>query len=242
MGALLNELCITTPIQTFTHQDGNKIPNDIARMQSRRLILTSEADENMVFSEPLIKMLTGQDKIPARYLYGEFFEFTPQFKILMAVNHLPKIKGNDPAIWRRFKIIPFKAHIPRSQQDPQLLSKLKAEMPGILNWCIDGAVEWYKSGITYCDAILRETHDYKDNMDNVAVWLKQGYEHDAHGVMTLKELYTDYSKWRFDNNAAYIGRNDFSKILEQKSFRKTRRGGETVFCGIEIKGTNGDEF
>lgn len=242
MGAMLGELSITTPIQTFTQQDGNKIPNDIARMQSRRIVLTSEADEKMVFSEPLIKMLTGQDRIPARYLYGEYFEFMPQFKIMMAVNNLPKIKGNDPAIWRRFKINPFKAFIPKSERDPELITKLKAEMPGILNWCIAGAVDWYQNGMQYCDEILRETQDYKNDMDAVGKWLTKYYEHDVDRCWTLKELFKDFCQWRHGTDWPWIGKKEFSVIMQEKGFRKARAGGETVFYGIELKGVRDAPF
>ena len=84
-------------------------------------------------SESFIKEMTGGDAISARFLYAEYFEFTPEFKIIIAGNHQPVIRGDDTGIWRRLHLVPFTVTIPPEQRDPKLPETLRAELPGILN-------------------------------------------------------------------------------------------------------------
>jgi putative DNA primase/helicase len=98
----------------------------------------------------------------ARFLYGEFFNFTPTFKIFMATNHKPVIKGTDYGIWRRIKLIPFTMRIPEEQQDKGLEEKLRKEASGILNWLIEGAARWKREGLKAPEAILNATDEYRE--------------------------------------------------------------------------------
>jgi P4 family phage/plasmid primase-like protien len=117
--------------ETLMTKKNSGIPNDIARLKGARLVATSEVEAGQRFSESLVKQLTGRDKIVARFMRAEFFEFVPQFKIFLAANHKPVIRGTDYAIWRRIKLIPFNVTIPKEKQDPHLAGKLQDELPGI---------------------------------------------------------------------------------------------------------------
>ena len=134
---ILGDYAATTPAQTFMKKQGDQMTNDLARLRGARFVTTSETDQGLRLSEPLIKQITGNDRITARFLYGEFFSFVPTFKIWMATNHKPVIKGNDFGIWRRIKLVPFTTRIEEERQDKRLEQKLMAEAPGILNWLID---------------------------------------------------------------------------------------------------------
>lgn len=118
------------------------IPNDIARLRGARLVTVTETSNGRRFDEGLIKRLTGGDKITARYLHGEFFEFDPSHKLWLISNHKPIIKGADYAIWRWINLIPFEITFPKEKQDKELPAKLLKEVSGILAWCVQGCFEW----------------------------------------------------------------------------------------------------
>jgi putative DNA primase/helicase len=144
---LLGDYAIATPTDTFMKRNGEQISNDIARLRGTRLVTTTEAEQGKRLSEPLIKQITGNDAMTARFLYGEFFDFIPTFKIFMATNHKPLIRGTDYGIWRRIRLIPFTTTITPEKQDKHLEEKLVREGPGILNWLIEGAQRWCEKGL-----------------------------------------------------------------------------------------------
>jgi putative DNA primase/helicase len=128
---LLGDYAQQTPMDMLmTNRSGN-IPNDIARLEGTRFVAATEAEAGQRLAEAKIKQLTGGDRIAARFLNAEFFEFPPQFKLWLATNKLPEVKGTDDGIWRRFRVIPFNVTIPEAERDQGLREKLKAELPGI---------------------------------------------------------------------------------------------------------------
>jgi putative DNA primase/helicase len=130
---LLGDYAIATPTESFMKKNADQNTNDIARLRGTRFVTTTEAEQGRRRSERLVKEVAGKDQITARFLYGEYFNFTPTFKIFMATNHKPVIKGTDYGIWRRIKLIPFTTTIPQEKQDKSLEAKLKQEASGILN-------------------------------------------------------------------------------------------------------------
>ena len=114
-----------------------KASNDIARLKGTRFVSAMETEYGGKLAEAVIKRLTGDDVISARFLYGEFFDFLPTFKIFMATNHKPKIGGMDNAIWRRIRMVPFEVSFPENKQDRKLSKKLEKELPGILAWIVE---------------------------------------------------------------------------------------------------------
>jgi P4 family phage/plasmid primase-like protien len=106
------------------------VRNDVARLAGIRLVSTGETEAGRHLAEALVKQLTGGDKVTARFLYGEFFEYDAQFKLILGTNHKPAIRGTDNAIWRRIRLVPFKVTIPEGEQDKSLPQKLRRELPG----------------------------------------------------------------------------------------------------------------
>ncbi len=137
---LMGDYATSTPTETFMQKKGDQASNDIARLKGTRFVSAMEAEYGGKLAESVIKRLTGDDVISARFLYGEFFDFLPTFKIFMATNHKPKIGGMDNAIWRRIKMVPFEVSIPENKQDRMLSKKLENELPGILAWMVEGAL------------------------------------------------------------------------------------------------------
>ena len=194
--------------------------NDLARLPGARFVATSETEDGQRFAESALKQMTGQDTITARFLYGEFFEFVPQFKIFLAANHKPVVRGTDNAIWRRIHLIPFTVTIPEAQQDKNLESKLIGELPGILNWALAGCAEWQKNGLQPPEEVKAAVKEYKQDMDIFSQWL------DACCVQTLaartrsQDLYASYKDWATENTGWVLSQTKFGRTLGERGFIK----------------------
>ena len=126
---------------------GDAHPTGVADLKGARLVATSEIDAGRHLAESLVKGLTGGDRLKARYMRQDFFEFEPTHTLWLAANHKPVIRGTDTAIWRRIKLVPFDVSIPMSDQDPNLAKTLEGELAGILNWAVEGCLEWKSEGL-----------------------------------------------------------------------------------------------
>ena len=124
------------PIETFTESNNDRHPTDLAGLRGARMVTAIETEEGRHWAESRIKTLTGGDKIAARFMRQDFFEYTPQFKLLIAGNHKPSLRSVDEAIRRRLHLIPFVVTIPPAERDAELPDKLESERPGILAWMI----------------------------------------------------------------------------------------------------------
>ena len=170
---LLGDYAIATFTETFMRKNGDQNTNDVARLRGTRFVTTTEAEQGRRLSEPIIKQITGNDRMTARFLYGEYFNFVPTCKIFLATNHKPVIKGTDHGIWRRIKLIPFTTRILDEKQDKRLDEKLKAEASGILNWLLEGTYRWRKERLRVPAAILHATDEYRGEMDVIGNFLKE---------------------------------------------------------------------
>jgi putative DNA primase/helicase len=160
------------PMETFTVTQNDRHPTELAWLQGRRLVTAVETEEGRRWADAKIKQLTGGDKISARFMRQDFFEYTPQFKLVIAGNHKLGLRSVDEATRRRFNLIPFSVTIPEDERDPQLLDKLKAEAPSILQWMIDGAVAWQEQGPAAPRVVLDATKAYLASEDALAGWIE----------------------------------------------------------------------
>jgi putative DNA primase/helicase len=129
VAGILGDYHTTAPIETFTASVTDRHPTELAALRGARLVTASETQEGRQWDETKVKLLTGGDKISARFMRGDFFEFVPQFKLVIAGNHRPTLRTVDEAIRRRLNLIPFTVTIPPAERDPELTEKLKAEWP-----------------------------------------------------------------------------------------------------------------
>lgn len=170
---MLGDYGAETPATTLLirKHDGG-IPNDVARLQRPHLVSANETDDGAAMDEAKVKAMTGGDKITARFLHQEWFEFTPRFTVWLRTNSLPRIKGLDEGIWRRLVPIPFEVTIPEEKVDRDLLEKLRAELPGILAWAVRGANEWRQNGLGVPERIQGAMTEYRTEQDSVAAFLE----------------------------------------------------------------------
>lgn len=177
------------------------VNTDIARLNGSRFVTVAEPQEGMKLNESLVKQLTGGDKITARFLFGEEFEFKPQFKMWISTNHKPIISGTDNGIWRRIVLIPFTVKIPKEKIDRNLAFKLRKEMPQIMKWAVDGCIMWQKEGLEKPQIIQEASDEYREEMDVlskfVADCIEEGSSSDK---IKANELYEIYCNWANNNN------------------------------------------
>lgn len=219
---------------------GNQANSDIARLQGARFVTTTEPNEGMRFDEGLIKQLTGGDKITARFLYANEFEFTPEFKIWIASNHKPIVRGRDDGIWRRMILIPFGVQIPEDKVDKYLKYKLRRELPGILHWAVQGALMWQREGLKAPAIIADATKEYRSEMDVVATFIAECLEVTgrSYDEIRSKQLYQIYKAWAEDNEQYVMSSTKFGREFGGKFPKKQNQHGQIVYTGIKAPGVN----
>ncbi len=206
-------------------------------MQGKRFISAIEAEGERRLAEVLIKQLTGGDTVTARFLFSEFFDYKPQFKIWLACNHKPIIRGTDHAIWRRIKLIPFNVTIPEAEQDKHLTEKLQDELPGILAWAVKGCLEWQQKGLQTPDEVKTATSEYQGEMDVIQAFLDDRCftKKDSKDVKTIPSiLYAAYTKWCSENGETPLNSNSFGRRLSEKGFMANQTGGSRWRYGVGL--------
>jgi putative DNA primase/helicase len=225
---LVSDYGSQTPAETLMAKKGTSIPNDIARLRGARFVSAVETEQGKRLSEVLVKQLTGGDVITARFLNQEFFEFTPEFKIFMATNHKPEIRGTDEGIWRRLPLIPFEVTIPPEQRDKALPEKLRAELSGIFNWAIVGCRLWLQEGLKVPSEVVEATASYRAEMDTLQTFFDEHCVQDASATCNNTDIYREYSKWAEDSGEFKQAQKWLTQRLKERGFTQSRGSGGKV--------------
>jgi putative DNA primase/helicase len=224
----------TAAIETFTASKSEHHPTDLAHLRGARLVTATETEEGRRWAESKIKVLTGGDKIAARFMRGDFFEFVPSFKLIIAGNHMPGLRAVDEAIRRRLHLIPFSVTIPMEERDPQLWEKLKAEWPGILSWMIQGCLEWQRSGLQPPEIVKNATAAYLQAEDAIATWIDECCQLDPQAWETVADLYASWSAWATQAGEPVGSKKNFVQNLEARAYRPHRTHVGRGFYGLRI--------
>ena len=206
--------------------------SDIARLKGARLVTSVEPNEGMRLNEGLLKQLTGDDMITARKLYGDEFEFRPEFKLWMATNHKPTIRGTDLGIWRRIHIIPFSVTIPEEIVDKELPDKLAEELPDILAWLADGYKLWKSEGLNKPKIIADAVEEYRNEMDVISAFLASDYVVQG-GEVKAQALYAVYCRWAEECNEYKMSSTKFGREIA-KRYNKIRKKTGFFYSGISL--------
>ena len=215
-----------TPVDTLMAKDTSGVNNDIARLKGSRFVVASEVEEGKRMAESLVKQMTGGEKLTARFMRAEFFEFLPHFKLWIGTNHRPLIRGSDMAIWRRIKLIPFNVTIPEPERDKELPGRLRKELPGILNWAVMGCLEWQRNGLGEPEEVRTATEGYRNEMDAIGRFIQDSCITGTEKTTKSSNLYKGYREWCRENNEYEFTQTKFSLRMEERGFtkQKTRIG------------------
>jgi putative DNA primase/helicase len=227
----------TTPTATLMDSQKSEHRNDVARLAGARFVTASESAEGKRFDEELVKRITGGDKMAARFLRREHFEFVPVLKLWMATNHKPEVRGVDHGIWRRLKLIPFSVTIPAAEQDPDLVAKLRAEAPGILAWCVRGCLDWQRGGLRAPGLIADATHEWRKEANQVAQFVDERcVTGDAEYVRAKSEdLYAAYRDWAKASGHEQLTMTAFGTRLASLGFKDVRTKHARFRTGIALR-------
>jgi putative DNA primase/helicase len=235
---VLGEYAVQSPIETFMVKRNEGISNDLARLAGARLVAATESEANQRLAESLVKAVTGGDKITARFLHQEFFDFVPRFKLILSTNHKPRIVGTDHALWRRIRLVPFEVTIPKTEQDRELSAKLEAEAPGILKWCVDGCLLWQLEGLDPPAVVASASSDYRGDMDTLGEFLDTCCTLEEHATATAKDLYGSYVAWLEENKDQGLSKRAFGLALAERGFKPDRTSKERLWHGLRVGGSD----
>lgn len=211
-------------METFLYKQQETIRNDLADLRGTRIVCAAESTEERRFSEGLIKQLTGGDPVKARFLRQEYFEFLPAFKIWLAFNHKPQIRGTDIALWERIHLVPFDVFIPEEKRDKRLQETLDTELPGILAWAVQGCLEWQKHGLNPPTRVRHATAQYRTEEDVVGAFLLEcTKDHRATHMReaykpTTSEVYAAYKKWAEIAGEYLMTATKLTRTLHERGF------------------------
>lgn len=227
IAAALGEIAVTVPFATFVADDrkraGEHTP-ELVRMVGARLVTATEPEVGDRLSEGTIKTATGGERIVAREMYEKQFEYSPMFKVLLACNFKPTIKGQDEGIWRRIMLVPFDVTIPEAERDRHLPDKLREELPGILNWLIDGYLAWAEKGLAIPEIVRSATDEYRRESDPVGEFLRVCTNERPGGTVQASALYGVYVSWCRDSAIDPKSQTMFGKILSDRKLRRDKVG------------------
>lgn len=234
---ILADYAKAAPMEAFLASSTDSHPTDVAGLQGARLVIATEVEDGRRWAESRLKSLTGGDRISARFMRQDFFEFLPQFKLFITGNHKPTIRTVDEAIRRRLYLIPFNVTIPPNERDLQLAEKLKSEWGGILEWAIQGCLVWQRDGLQAPARVREATNEYLAAQDSLTEWLEECVEAVPDFVTTTKELYGAWRIWT-EARGEYPGTEQrFAERLTERGRQKGRQGGtgRKGFRGIALR-------
>jgi putative DNA primase/helicase len=233
---MMGDYAMTAPMEVFIESKTDRHPTELAMLRGARLVVASETQAGRSWNEARIKTLTGGDRISARFMRGDFFEFTPQFKLMISGNHKPSLRNVDEAMRRRLHLIPFTVTIPPHERDPGLAEKLKAEWPGILQWAIKGTLEWRRIGLDPPKAVQDATANYLESEDDVASWLAECCLDDPPAQENSTSLYASWKDWaeRTGRKGGPGSQKTFSQALEDKGYQKEKQRTGAMFLGLRV--------
>lgn len=226
----------TAAMETFISTSGDRHPTDLAGLRGARMVTAVETEEGRRWAESKLKAMTGADKISARFMRQDFFEYTPQFKLIIAGNHKPGLRSVDEAIRRRFHLIPFKVTIPKSDRDPELVEKLQEEWPGILQWAIDGCIAWQDEGLAPPAVVRDATEQYLAAEDALAVWIDEDCKRDPAAWTSTSRLFEAWRDWCLRTGEQPGRMKRFSQHLEARGFDFGRRRDANGYHGLRPRG------
>jgi P4 family phage/plasmid primase-like protien len=226
----------TASIETFLDSKSERHPTELAWLQGARFVTATETEQGRRWAEAKLKQLTGGDPVAARYMRCDFFEFVPQFKLIVQGNHKPALRSVDEAIRRRFHLVPFVVTIPPEERDQNLKEKLRAQWGGILSWAIEGALAWQRDGLNPPAAVRDATAEYFAQEDAIGRWIEDRCEAKTSAWELTSTLFADYRQWTEANGEFTGSEKAFSQNLQSRGFRAGRTNAARTFQGIALRG------
>lgn len=213
------------------------------RLKGTRLAFCSEIAEGAKLDEATMKKLTGGDPVNAKLLYRNPVQFDPSHTLVMLTNHLPKVRGDDPATWRRILAVPFEHVVPEEHRDGTLPERLKANPDAVLAWLWRGWLDYQRQGLNPPHAVLEATRQYQLDSDLVARFLDDS---DTvvigHGSAGSADLYRTFVAWsKSVGEPTELTNKAFTEAMQARDFHKTRTSAGIRWAGLSLVQHGTDE-
>jgi putative DNA primase/helicase len=239
LGAVLHALgadyALTAPPDLLLTRRGERHPTELAALFGKRLVVCQETGAGRRLNEALVKWLTGGDRITARRMRENFWEFDPTHKAILVTNHRPEVRGTDGGIWRRIRLVPFTVTFPEERQDKRLPEKLRAEAPGILAWMVAGFRDWQEGGMRPPRAVLDATRAYRCDEDILGEFLAECCELGAHFTCAAGELYARFRSWCEGAGEREVpSQKRFGAALGERGFGRTHTMKGALYQGLRL--------
>lgn len=237
LATILGDYATNAPMDTFMETRTDRHPTDMAGLRGARFVAAIETEQGKRWAESKLKNLTGGDRIAARFMRQDFFEFFPQFKLFVAGNHKPAIRNIDEAMKRRLHLIPFTITVPPERRDKNLQHKLLAERDGILAWAVQGCLNWQRHGrLDPPQRVVDATEEYFEAEDALGRWLDERCVRTANAKSLTAELFSDWKVWAEAAGEFTGSQKRFADLLLNRGLDKWRNGmGLRGFQGIGLK-------
>ena len=219
-------------------------PTELADLFGKRFVVCAETEDSRRLAEATVKQLTGADRIRARRMRENFWEFQPTHKVLLCTNHKPEVRGTDHAIWRRLALVPFNVRFWNAdrgetgpaglRQDKTLPEKLRAEREGILTWAVRGCLDWQQNGLQIPDAVRAATDEYRGEQDTIASFLDECCVIGAQCTVQAKDLYETYKTWAERSGEYALPQRRFGRQMTERQFERFTANG-TRYRGVGLR-------
>jgi len=206
----------------------------IASLRGRRLAVSSELEEGQFWNESLLKSLTGDETMSARFMRQDFFEFNMTHKHVIVGNFKPRLRGGDPAMARRLLLVPFEAKFEGDRRDKLMPAKLQAEAPAILGWMIRGAVKWHDNGLLPPERVRAASAEYLAEHDDLALWADECCIRSGDG--RASDLYASFSLWKQSRGEHASSMTSWgSRVAGLPGLSKRKSHGTAVYTGLSLR-------
>jgi putative DNA primase/helicase len=239
LSRILGDYATSADADVFMEQDQQRHPTEMARLRGARLVTVDETDNSKRWNEKRIKRITGGGKIEARFMRQDDFEFEPHFKLLIAGNHKPQLRGVGKAIQRRIHLVPFTVTIRDEDRDDELAEKLAKEYPQILQWLIQGCKEWHRDGLKAPQQVIDATQRYIEAEDVIGEWLEERC--DQTGEVARPIAYKNYRSWVESRGERPWSSKAFKAAIEERGFTERKSNGTWFIAGLSLKASAHDD-
>lgn len=205
------------------------------QVETIRTALTIEANPDSTLNEALFKTLIGGDEFSGRGIGENPVQFRPQVKILMAVNHLPGLVGNDHGIRRRIHVVPFRKRFDGSVKKEKIERQIQAEKSGIFAWMVRGFHEWKKQGLNPPEVVRKATEEYFVSNDHLGEYLSERTVESLGATTTVGDLHKDYETWAKDCGVKPLKKRPLGELLRARGLDQDRTKTVRFWKNIALK-------
>lgn len=236
LSTILGDYAANAPMDTFMETRGDRHPTDLAGLRGARFVSSIETEQGRSWNESKVKAITGGDKVSARFMRQDFFEYFPQFKLIIAGNHKPSIRNVDEAMKRRLHLIPFTVTIPPAKRDGKLTEKLLLERDAIMAWAVEGCKRWQANGLKPPSLVVAATDEYFDEEDAIGEFIAAEAQICAPAKVSVADVFARWQEWS-SKRGEYVGTSRWlAQQFANRGFARTRiSGGVKALAGLSLK-------